>query len=70
MTCPEGSYPNGLRNSCSQCKADEKVDFDGTCKRCPDGFVPTENHRHCKPCFKSLFADEGMCKPCPNPETE
>ena len=69
-TCAEGSFPNGLRNSCSQCQVDEKVDFDGSCKKCPHGFVPDEFRRHCKPCPKSLIAEEGVCNSCPNPEKE
>ena len=39
--CPDDSFPNGERNSCSECKPDEIVDYDGSCKRCPDGFVIT-----------------------------
>ena len=69
-TCPEGSFPNGERNSCSECQPDEIVAFDGSCKRCPDGFVPNYNRRFCKRCPMSLIANAGICEPCPNPETE
>ena len=70
QTCDEGSFPNGERNSCSECKPDERVDFDGSCKKCQEGFVPTENRRYCIRCPKSLIANEGMCKACGNPKKE
>ena len=70
QTCATGSYPNGERNSCSECKPNEKVDYDGSCRRCPDGFVPNQNRRFCIRCPKSLIANEGMCRSCPIPEKE
>ena len=69
-TCPEGSFPNGERTSCSECKPHEIVNYDGSCKSCPDGFIPNENRRFCYRCPKSLIADGGLCKQCPNPEIE
>ena len=68
--CAEGSFPNGLRNSCSKCQVDEKVDFNGSCKKCPDGYVPDKYRRHCIKCPKSLIAEEGVCNKCPIPEKE
>ena len=69
-TCSEGSFPNGKRTSCSECKPHEIVNYDGSCKSCPDGFIPNENRRFCYRCPKSLIADGGLCKQCPNPEIE
>ena len=69
-TCQEGSFPNGERNSCSECKPNEIVNFDGSCNGCPDGFIPNENRRFCYRCPKSLIANGGVCTPCPNPEKE
>ena len=68
--CPEGSFPNGERTACFECKADETISYDGSCKRCPEGLVPNEIHRFCIPCPKSLIANGGMCIPCPNSEKE
>ena len=69
-TCPEGSFPNGDRTSCFLCKADEIIFYDDSCKRCPDGLIPNANRKFCVSCPKSLIADGGMCKSCPNPTTE
>ena len=69
-TCPEGSFPNGKRTECFICKADEIISYDGLCKRCAEGLIPNENHRFCIPCPKSLIANEGVCKTCPDPEKE
>ena len=68
--CPEGSFPNGEKRACSKCKPDEIIGYKDSCKRCPNGFVPNENRRFCFRCSKSLFADEGICKSCPNPSKE
>ena len=68
--CPEGLYPNGYKTSCSQCRADEVIDFDGFCQKCQDGFVPVENRKFCKPCPKGLIATGGICALCPNPEKQ
>ena len=69
-TCPEGSFPNGERTACFDCKSDEIIDFYGSCKRCPEGLIPNENRRFCIACPKSLIANDGMCKTCPDPEKE
>ena len=66
----EGWFPNGERSSCFLCKADEIVYYDGSCKRCPDGLIPNENHRFCVACPKSLIANGGVCISCPKPEKE
>ena len=69
-TCPEGSFPNGIRHSCIQCQADEILSFDDSCKKCPEGMVPSSNRKFCKPCPKTMIANEGVCQPCPNPDKE
>ena len=69
-TCPEGSFPNGVRDKCFPCQANEIILYDGSCQRCDQGYVPSKNHKYCKSCPKHLVIDDGACKFCPKPETE
>ena len=70
VPCPEGSFPNGLRNKCFPCKAEEIILYDGSCKTCEESYVPSNNHKFCKPCLKNLVAKDGACQPCPDPNKE
>ena len=70
VTCEEGSFPNGKRNSCSKCQADEFLTFEDKCKKCELGHIPSESRKFCIKCATTLIANEGACTSCASPNKE